>query len=65
MGLFKQGLNEVPEVIFAGVGATVFAVAASIKIYYHEKNDKSNKVYKLYPTYLRPDDPRAAKVHKA
>lgn len=64
VGLFKQGLNEIPEVMFAGVGALVAIALASGKIYYNVKNNKENKEYKMYPTYMRPDDPRTVKVHK-
>lgn len=62
--LFKQGLNEIPEVILSGVAATLAVSAAATKVCYDRKHGKNNKVYKLYPVYMRPDDPRAAKVHK-
>lgn len=64
VALWKQGLNEIPEVILAGVAATVMATAAAFKLQYDKKNDKFNKVYKFQPVYMRPDDPRVAKVHK-
>lgn len=64
VALWKQGLNEVPEVILAGVVATIMATAAGIKLHFDKKNDKFNKVYKFDPVYMRPDDPRVARVHK-
>lgn len=66
VALFKQGLNEIPEVMLAGVAGTTMATIAGFKLYYDSKTvDYTNKKYKLYPTYMRPDDPRAAKVNKA
>lgn len=64
VSLFKQGLNEIPEVILSGVAATIVASAAFAKIYYDSKHDGQNKRYKLIPVLMRPDDPRVAKVHK-
>lgn len=64
VSLFKQGLNEIPEVMFAGLGAAIMGTVAWIRVYYIIKNDEQNRVYKLQPIYMRPDDPRVAKVHK-
>lgn len=64
VSLVKQGLNEIPEIIFVGIGAVVAASAASVRLYYYQKNEEWNKVYKLIPVYMRPDDPRVVKVHK-
>lgn len=66
VALFKQGLNEIPEVIASGVVGMTMAGVAITKIFYDSKQENfGNKKYKLYPIYMRPDDPRAAKVHKA
>lgn len=62
--LFRQGYNELPELYFAGAATLGSIVYASARLYQREKNGENNKVYKLIPTYMRPDDPRAAKVHK-
>lgn len=64
VALFKQGLNEVPELLFAGTAATIAGTTALILTYYREKNDYGNKIYKVLPVLMRPDDPRVAKVHK-
>lgn len=64
--LLKQGLNEIPEVIASGVVGLTMAGLAFAKLHYDSKQENyGNKKYKYYPTYMRPDDPRAAKVHKA
>lgn len=64
VSLVKQGFNEIPEVIAAGVGAVAVLSAASVRLFYYNKNEESNKVYKLIPVYMRSDDPRVVKVHK-
>lgn len=64
VGLWKQGLNEIPELIFSGITATIFVTAAAFKVHYDARHEKYNKVYKFIPVHMRPDDPRAAKVHK-
>lgn len=65
VSLFKQGLNEIPEVLLAGTAATIMSVVASVRLYYMIKNEESNHKYKLLPVYMRPEDPRVAKVHKS
>lgn len=64
VSLFKQGLNEIPEVLAAGVAAVFGVTLASYRLYHYQKNEEWNKVYKLVPVYMRPDDPRVVKVHK-
>lgn len=64
VSLFKQALNEIPEVLYAGMAGTLAAAGASVRIYYYMKNEEYNKVYKLGPVHMRPDDPRVVKVHK-
>lgn len=64
VGLWKQGLNEIPELIFSGITAAIFVTAAAFKVHYNDRHENHNKVYKFLPVLMRPDDPRAAKVHK-
>lgn len=64
VSLFKQAMNEIPEVVLSGVAATIFAAAAYTKIRYDYAHGGQNKRYKLIPVLMRPDDPRAAHVHK-
>lgn len=65
VSLLKQGLNEIPEVIAAGIVGLSMGGIAVAKVYYDSKQEGyGNKKYKFHPVYMRPDDPRAAKVHK-
>lgn len=64
VGLWKQALNEIPEVVLAGIAATVMATAAGFKVYSDTKKGVFNRVYKNQIVLMRPDDPRVAKVHK-
>lgn len=66
--LFKQGLNEIPEVVLTGIVAAAFVSVAFVKVYRDDKkgmNGPNNSKYKFFPVYMRPDDPRAAYVHKS
>ena len=64
VGLFKQGLNEIPEVI----GSTFIAVAglglagAGAVNYYAKNGD--NRRFKSQIVIFRSSDPRAATVRK-
>lgn len=64
VALVRQGWNEIPEVMASGVLALFGIGLGTYTIYRHEKTDFANKRYKLYPVYMRPDDPRVAKIHK-
>lgn len=64
VSLIKQGCNEIPEVILSGVAAFAATAVCSVVMIRYYKNDGENRKYKLLPVYMRPDDPRAAKVHK-
>lgn len=64
VSLFKQAMNEIPEVVLSGVAATVAASIAYVKICNDHANGAENKRYKTLPVLMRPDDPRVAKVHK-
>lgn len=62
--LFQRAWNEIPDVVvgsglaIAGVVMTVIGVSI-----YHAK-DGDNRRYKSNIVIMRPDDPRADKVHK-
>lgn len=62
--LFKQAMNEIPEVVLSGAAAMIVAGIAYAKIRYDYSHGGQNKRYKLIPVLMRPDDPRAAQVHK-
>lgn len=64
VSLFKQAMNEIPEVVLSGVAATIVASIAYCKISYDYSHGAQNKRYKLMPVLMRPDDPRVANVHK-
>lgn len=64
VSLVRQGCNEIPEIMLSGVAAILSTVACSAVMYRYYKNDGNNRKYKLLPVYMRPDDPRVAKVHK-
>lgn len=63
-GLIKQGFNEIPEIMVSGIAAVLSTVVGGIACYRFYKRDGANHKYKLLPVYMRPDDPRVAKVHK-
>lgn len=65
VSLLRQGWNEIPEILVAGAVATITTAMSAYGMRCYYKNDMFNKKYKLYPVYMRPDDPRVAKVHKA
>lgn len=62
--LFKQAMNEIPEVVLSGVAATIVASLAYAKIRYDYSHGGQNKRYKLIPVLMRPDDSRVPHVHK-
>lgn len=62
--LWKQGWNEIPEIMGSGCAALIGIAMGLYTVYDYEKNDGHNKRYKLFYTIMRPDDPRTAKVHK-
>lgn len=64
VALWKQALNEIPEVVLAGFAATAMATVAGFRVYSDKKNGKFNKIYKEQVVLMRPDDPRVATVHK-
>lgn len=64
VALLKQGVNEIPEVMFAGAGFLGITAISLVAYTFCDKEKLVNRQYKMYPVYMRPDDPRAALVHK-
>lgn len=64
MYLFLVGWNEIPEVMAANVLGMVGIGLAGIGLYRYYKNDGDNRRYKMSYVVYRPEDPRAARVHK-
>lgn len=62
--MFKQGWNEIPELMLAGI-LSMFAMAGGFyKLHTIQNTDVMNKKYKLLYTIMRPDDPRVARIRK-
>ena len=57
--LMKRAWNEIPEVAGATAGGIVGLGFTGIALYIYQKKDLSNRRFKLVPTVVRPDDPRA------
>lgn len=64
MAKIKEGMNEIPEVVLAGVAAGISTIAAVGLYVFGDPEKKINPPYKMRPIYMRPDDPRAARVPK-
>lgn len=64
VALFKQGINEIPEVMFAGAGFIGMSAISILAYSLCDKEKLNNRQYKMYPVYMRPDDPRVPLVHK-
>lgn len=64
VGLFKQGWNEIPEVIGSSFMAILGIGMAGIGLvnYYNKNGD--NRRYKATYVVMRSTDPRASLVHK-
>ena len=63
-GMLRQGWNEIPEIIGSSVVMVIglgFGVATMVG---YSMKDGDNRKHKQLPTVMRPDDPRAAKIHK-
>ncbi|KDR15806.1 uncharacterized protein LOC110833242 [Zootermopsis nevadensis] len=62
IGVFKQGWNEIPEII-ATTALAVFGLGLGVVgLYNYYSKDGDNRRYKVDYIVYRPDDPRAAKV---
>lgn len=64
MHLWKRGWNEIPEVMGSGCYAVAGVFLGSLGLYNYYARDGDNRRYKQLYVVMRPDDPRAAKVHK-
>lgn len=64
VALFKRGWNEIPEVVGSSVMAVIGIGLAGIGLVRYYANDGDNRKYKSSYIVMRPDDPRAIKVHK-
>lgn len=58
------GWNEIPEVMGAGAMGLIGIGLATAGCYKYYKNDGDNRKYKMAYIVYRPEDPRAAKVHR-
>ncbi|XP_055388181.1 uncharacterized protein LOC129616583 [Condylostylus longicornis] len=63
-GLLKQGWNEIPDVVGGSVLAVVGLVLGTIGVSRYYSLDMDNRKYKIGFVVMRPEDPKAAKVHK-
>lgn len=62
--LFKQGWNEIPEVVGSSAVALLGLGLATVGVVNYYRKDGDNRRYKSSPVVMRSSDPRAAKVHK-
>lgn len=62
--LWKQGWNEIPEVMGSGLYAVAGVFLGAIGLYNYYGRDGDNRRYKQFYVVMRPDDPRVAKIHK-
>ncbi|XP_055846548.1 uncharacterized protein LOC129912352 [Episyrphus balteatus] len=63
-GLIKRGWVELPDIVFGSVLAIIGLGLSGIGLANYYRNDGDNRKYKIGWVIMRPDDPRAAKVHK-
>ncbi|KAG5684531.1 hypothetical protein PVAND_013759 [Polypedilum vanderplanki] len=63
-GLLMRGWNEIPEVLASGALGLFGIGLATVGVYRYYKNDGDNRRYKMSYVVYRPEDPRAARVHK-
>lgn len=62
--LFKQGWNEIPEVVGSSFMAVLGFGMAGFGLWNYYRKDGDNRRYKTGYVVMRSSDPRAAKVHK-
>ncbi|XP_067637235.1 uncharacterized protein NdufA3 [Eurosta solidaginis] len=62
--LLKRAWNEIPDIVVGSVMALIGVTMAATGVSIYYANDGDNRKYKLGYIVMRPDDPRAAKVHK-
>lgn len=64
VGLIKRAWHEIPDIVGGSVLAIIGLGLAGIGLAKYYANDGDNRKYKMGYVVMRPDDPRAAKVHK-
>lgn len=64
VGLIKRAWNEIPDIVGGSVLAIIGLGLAGIGLVNYYAHDGDNRRYKTGYVIMRPDDPRAAKVHK-
>lgn len=57
--LFKQGCDEIPEIMGSSAGGLVGIGIIGYALYYYNKHELWNRRFKFLPTVVRPEDPRA------
>lgn len=62
--LFKQGWNEIPEVVGSSFVAVLGLGLAGAGLINYYRKDGDNRRYKSTIVVMRSSDPRAAKIHK-
>lgn len=62
--LLKRGWNEVPDIVAGTAVAIVGLGLGLIGLTTYYGKDGDNRKYKLTYVVMRPDDPRASRVHK-
>lgn len=63
-GLLKRGWNEIPEVVGSTGIALIGLVIGGVGLVNYYAKDGDNRRYKSTYVVMRPEDPRAARVHK-
>ncbi|CAL8132566.1 unnamed protein product [Orchesella dallaii] len=64
MTLWKQGWNEIPEVMGASFYALIGIGLYGFSNYRYYKEERYNRRYKTRYTVYRPDDERVARIRK-
>lgn len=64
VGIIKKAWNDLPDIVGGSVLALIGLGLAGIGLARYYANDGDNRRYKYTYVVMRPDDPRAAKVHK-
>ncbi|KAG7304238.1 hypothetical protein JYU34_011176 [Plutella xylostella] len=62
--LFRQGWNEIPEIMATTVLAIAGIGMATYGCYKYSQVDGDNRRYKMTYVIMRPDDPKVAKIKK-
>lgn len=62
VALFKQGWNEIPEVLGSGVVALIGCGLGGFGLWKYYADDGDNRRFKNALVIYRPDDPRVKKI---